>query len=345
MNILIVGFGSVGKHYFKILENKFKKKVKKIIIFDPFLKQKFSEKKIFHIKQKKNLKKILHQINYAIISNPTNLHFEFAKLFLDNKIDTIIEKPFVLKISDAQELIKISRKNRVRCWVAFQNRYNLAVRKLKEEIEKKKIGKINIIDCAQYWHRDKKYYNTNWRGNYKTDGGVLANQAIHLLDILIYFFGEIKKFNVMADFNKKKLKAEDLIFINFQHKNNIFSNFKATTRANKDYRSAMDIFGENGRILVKGISLNTFNHYKKGNFVLDKKNSEIFDLNKGPLSGMGNSHARILKEFLENKQSTQDLEISKNLYLIYLIHSIYNEVTSKKQKFNLIKKKQSVWGQ
>ena len=52
-----------------------------------------------------------------------------------------------------------------------------------------------------------------------------------------------------------------------------------------------------------------------------------------------------LKEFLENKQSTQDLEISKNLYLIYLIHSIYNEVTSKKQKFNLIKKKQSVWGQ
>ena len=57
----------------------------------------------------------------------------------------------------------------------------------------------------------------------------------------------------------------------------------------------MDIFGENGRILVKGISLNTFNHYKKGNFVLDKKNSEIFDLNKGPLSGMGNSHARIFE--------------------------------------------------
>ena len=29
-------------------------------------------------------------------------------------------------------------------------------------------------------------------GNYKTDGGVLANQAIHLLDILIYLFGEIR---------------------------------------------------------------------------------------------------------------------------------------------------------
>ena len=53
MNILIVGFGSVGKHYFKILENKFKKKVKKIIIFDPFLKQNFLKKKFFILNKKK----------------------------------------------------------------------------------------------------------------------------------------------------------------------------------------------------------------------------------------------------------------------------------------------------
>ena len=53
MNILIVGFGNVGKHYFKILKSKFKKKVKKIIIFDPYLKQKFSEKKYFILNKKK----------------------------------------------------------------------------------------------------------------------------------------------------------------------------------------------------------------------------------------------------------------------------------------------------
>ena len=53
------------------------------------------------------------------------------------------------------------------------------------------------------WHRSKKYYQTKWRGNYKLDGGVLTNQGIHLLDTLIYNFGEIKNFDVIADFDKK----------------------------------------------------------------------------------------------------------------------------------------------
>ena len=44
--------------------------------------------------------------------------------------------------------------------------------------------------------------------------------------MLIYMFGEIKSFNVLAGYNKKKLQAEDLITINFLHKNNIISLLK-----------------------------------------------------------------------------------------------------------------------
>ena len=120
-----------------------------------------------------------------------------------------------------------------------------------------------MIDCTMIWSRSKKYYSTSWRGNYKTDGGVLTNQAIHLLDILIYNFGEILNFNVLASFNKKKLDAEDIISINFKHKNGILSNLKATTRADNDYRSAIDVIGTKGRIIVKGISLNTFNKFRR----------------------------------------------------------------------------------
>ena len=65
------------------------------------------------------------------------------------------------------------------------------------------------------WSRSNEYYKTSWRGNYKTDGGVLTNQAIHLLDMLIYNFGEVASFDALAGFNKKKLQAEDMIIINF----------------------------------------------------------------------------------------------------------------------------------
>ena len=75
----------------------------------------------------------------------------------------------------------------------------------------------------------------------------------------------------------KKLEAEDLILINFKHTNGLLSSFKATTRANNNYRSAIDVIGDKGRIIVKGVSLNTFSKFKNDNLVLNKKFSENFE--------------------------------------------------------------------
>ena len=69
--------------------------------------------------------------------------------------------------------------------------------------------------------KDFKYYKVSWRGKYKSDGGVLTNQAIHLLDAVIYVLGKINKFNGVVKFNKK-LEAEDLISLNFEHENGVY---------------------------------------------------------------------------------------------------------------------------
>ena len=175
------------------------------------------------------------------------------------------------------------------------------------------------------------------------DGGVLTNQAIHLLDALVYNFGEIVNFNVIGSFDKKKLEAEDLILINLEHKNKIYTSFKATTRADRNYRSAIDIVGSKGRIIIKGISLNTYNKFKNGMLYIDKKNSERFESDPGAKGGMGFGHSKLLKEFLsKNKKSSRKLEISENIYLIKIIHSIYNALL--KEKINKIRNLNSILG-
>ena len=342
MNIAIIGFGNAGKHYLKILKKWKKNQINNIFIFDKE-KIKIKNNKLIKSYLINDLNKNIRLIDYAVISTPSYLHFKYAKVFLENNINVLIEKPAVLSVKHANILKKLSLNKNLKCWVTLQNRYNSAVKKLKLDISKKKVGKVNLVDCTLFWHRDKSYYDINWRGNYKTDGGVLANQAIHLLDALIYIFGKVQKFNVMASFNKKKLKAEDLIFINFHHLNNIFSSFKATTRANKDYRVAMDILGEKGRILVKGISLNTYHFYKKTNFKTDKINSESFHDAHG-LNAMGTGHKKILNEFFNYKLSTGSIEIQKNIYLLKLIHSIYNRVNSKNKLLDKVTNTESVWG-
>ena len=73
----------------------------------------------------------------------------------------------------------------------------------------------------------------------------------------------------------KKLEAEDLISLNFEHKNSIITNFKATTRADIII-ALMDILGEKGRVMVDGISLNNFITLTSNIMKTDKNHSEKF---------------------------------------------------------------------
>jgi UDP-N-acetyl-2-amino-2-deoxyglucuronate dehydrogenase len=331
MKVIIVGFGNAGKHYLNLL---ILKKIKEIFIVEKntIPKSKFYKKISFtEIKKKKLF------FDFAFISSPSGLHYSQAKFFLRRNSNVLIEKPFVLNLRDAKDLIKISDKTKKKCWTALQNRHNKSTVFFRKIINQKKIGKVCLVDCSMYWHRNDKYYSNGWRGTYKLDGGVLSNQAIHLLDILINTFGKIKYYDVFANFNKKKLEAEDLIIINFVHKSGVFSSFKATTRAHRDYKSSIDVIGDKGRCLVKGISLNTFHMYKKEKLINIKKVSEQFKLGLGPVSGMGFGHQKILDEFISNKlRSSQNLEIKNNIYILELIHSIYNTILRKKN-FNIVK--------
>ncbi len=338
MKIVIVGFGTAGKHYLNLIKSR--KKVE-LFITD---KIKLPDSKIYKQISFNNIIKKKIKFDYAIIASPSGLHFEHALFFLKRGSNVLIEKPFVLRLDHAKKLISISKRKKLKCWTSLQNRYNLATSKLKSEINSKSIGKISLVDCTMLWHRDNKYYSNSWRGKYSSDGGVLTNQAIHLLDTLIYNFGNVLSFDVFADFNKKKLEAEDLILINFKHTNGLLSSFKATTRANNNYRSAIDVIGDKGRIIVKGVSLNTFSKFKNDNLVLNKKFSENFGENQGAKGGMGFGHKKILNEFLQNKKkSSKHLEIQYNYYLLKLIHSVYNNIKSRK-KFNKISNKESMLG-
>lgn len=338
--IIIVGFGNVGKHYFQILKKN--KNINKIYIIEKKIQKKFKK---YQTTIKDILKKNI-RFDYAIIATPSNTHYVYADFFLKRKSHVLIEKPFVLKIKDGKKLIKLAKKVNKKCWTSLQNRHNLAVQKLKDIIIKKKLGKISLVSCAMFWSRDKEYYKNGWRGKYSSDGGVLANQAIHLLDILIFLFGEIKYFSAVGAFNKKKLEAEDLILINIIHKSDIFSAFSATTRANIDYKSSIDVLGARGRARVTGISLNTFEMYIKNKFVKLRKNSENFSKGLGPLKSVGNGHKKILYEFLNSnkKKSSLGLEIENNIYIIKAIHSIYNLILSKKNSYKTVSGRQGILG-
>ena len=105
MNVLIVGFGTAGRHYFKLLEKN--KKIKEIYIIES--RKLPSSKKYFQINFN-YFKKNKISIDAAMICTPSNLHYYYAKACLDKNINVLIEKPFVLKLSHAKELVNLTIK-------------------------------------------------------------------------------------------------------------------------------------------------------------------------------------------------------------------------------------------
>jgi len=124
MNVLIIGFGTAGKHYFDLLKKN--KNVKNIYVLDDAKLPK--NKKYFQVSKKEIQDKDL-QIRYAFICTPSNLHYTYAKICLNLNMNVLIEKPFVLKLKHASDLIKITKIKKLKCWTALQNRHNTAVKK------------------------------------------------------------------------------------------------------------------------------------------------------------------------------------------------------------------------
>ena len=104
MKIVIVGFGTAGKHYFNLIKSK--KKIELYVIDEISLpiSKKYKQISFNYIKQKNIL------FDSAIIASPSGLHFKHALFFLQRGSNVLIEKPFVLRLDHAKKLINISTK-------------------------------------------------------------------------------------------------------------------------------------------------------------------------------------------------------------------------------------------
>src|SRR5699024_12824148 len=90
-------------------------------------------------------------------------------------------------------------------------KFRRAVIKIKEILEQNLLGKISHATCIVNWNRNQEYYDqAPWRGTKEHDGGVLMNQAIHNLDLLLWFLGKPKELFSMDATRLRNIEAEDV---------------------------------------------------------------------------------------------------------------------------------------
>jgi predicted dehydrogenase len=126
----------------------------------------------------------------VVVTTPINTHVPVIKeLYQKNKdLSVFVEKPLASSHREAMEACEAVKGSKGVNMVGFQRRYSPTFRRAKELLGEGVVGDP-IFFKASMLSSDVLREGSGWRSK-RESGGVLLDSAPHLLDALIWFFGE-----------------------------------------------------------------------------------------------------------------------------------------------------------
>ncbi|WLR52987.1 Gfo/Idh/MocA family oxidoreductase [Bacillus tianshenii] len=203
------------------------------------------------------------EVDVVNICTPSGLHAPLALEAARNKKHVVIEKPITLTLEDADAIIEACRENNVKLSVVHPNRFRPVMMKLKNALDKGYFGKLSHINATVRWNRNQEYYDqAEWRGTKSMDGGVLMNQAIHNLDLMLWLAGDIEEVRSMSATRLRNIEAEDVSAGVVRFKNGSLGVVEAaTTIYPTNLEETISIFGETGTVMIGGKTANLIKHW------------------------------------------------------------------------------------
>tara|TARA_S200000501_G_scaffold378401_1_gene440791 strand:+ start:4265 stop:5218 length:954 start_codon:yes stop_codon:yes gene_type:complete len=144
IKICVVGGGNWGRNHLETL-NKIGN-LGGLVEKDELLIKEFKKKFPF-IKVFKNVETALKENLFQgfIVATPAKTHFAISKQILMHGANLLVEKPFCQSLREAKILVNLAAKKKLCLMVGHILLFHDAVRKIKEFINKNRLGKINYI--------------------------------------------------------------------------------------------------------------------------------------------------------------------------------------------------------
>ena len=200
------------------------------------------------------------EIKLVGIATESGKHAEIALECISRGINVIIEKPMAMSMKDADKIVSLAEKTGVKVSACHQNRFNLAIQKLRSALDQGRFGKLSHGSINVRWNRGKPYFDqAPWRGTWEQDGGTLMNQCIHGIDLLRWMLGnEVEEvYGATRQRFHDYLEAEDVGVAVLKFKNGAVGTVEGTSNVYpKNLEETLYIFGENGTVKVGGTSTN-----------------------------------------------------------------------------------------
>lgn len=302
----IVGAGAISTVHAESLAKLNGVHLTLIVDIDPVRAAQAAQK--YHCEAASDFQTLLNRQDIQVVHlcTPHYLHAGMAIDLLRSGKHVLTEKPLAHHLSAAEALLREASQSPAQLGITFQNRYNASSRVIREMIDKGTLGRLLGLKGIVTWSREPSYYSSSpWRGSWATEGGgVLINQAIHTLDLLQWFGGEVASIEGSAttDALGDTIEVEDTAHAHIRFTNGARGLFYATNAYVSNSPVELELVFEQGVLRQRNDCLHLVQH---GNETLLCEPPATLD-EQGLITGKsywGISHQLLIEDFYDHVRS------------------------------------------
>ena len=250
-----VGFGIIGAGMIAVCHAKSMQildNVRLVGFYDPKLDaaQKLAQE--FNCKFYRSFEEFLAdpEIQAVTVATPSGLHGKVAGAAAKAGKHILCEKPLELTVAKVNDLIRTCEENHVFLSTVFQSRFTRPVQVVHKAMQAGRFGHMVLASAQMRWYRDDDYFNcSGWRGTWAMDGGgAFMNQAIHMVDLLLYINGAPEEVFAFAGTLTHNIEVEDNLCAAVKYRNGSFGTIEVSTSCPPGFPRRFEFSGSTGTV-------------------------------------------------------------------------------------------------
>ncbi len=200
----------------------------------------------------------------VVLCTPSGIHSEQTIQCAQAGRHVMTEKPMATRWIDGKRMVQACDQAGVQLFVIKQNRRNPSLQLLRTAIQKKRFGRIYLVNLNVFWTRPQSYYDqAAWRGTWEFDGGAFMNQASHYVDLLDWLIGPIESVQAYTATLARHIEVEDTGVANIRWRSGTLGSVNVTMLTYpKNLEGSITILGETGTVKVGGVAVNDIQHWE-----------------------------------------------------------------------------------
>lgn len=185
----VIGFGRMGLTHFSILNAHPKVELVAVCDSSSFILKivtKYMGVQIF-----KEPEKMIERVplDFLIIATPTAHHADMVRLAIDKGLHVFVEKPFVLRVEQGQEILSLLQGKTLVNQVGYVLRFSDIFCQVKRLLDSHALGELLIFKMEMNSPTLLRDAKQSWRSKKTEGGGCLYEFASHCIDLVNYLIG------------------------------------------------------------------------------------------------------------------------------------------------------------